>query len=81
MEKVVLPTLSTLASDPDADVRRHGAQLLVQFLRTVDPKWGTELLAVGSALLQRSIYLATRAKEDKVGRKRAWREREIDTCR
>lgn len=66
MEKVVLATLGTLTADPDVDVRRHGAQILVQFLRSVDPKWGTELLVIGSGILQRGVYLASRAKEEKV---------------
>ena len=71
MERVVLPTLGTLASDPDTDVRCHGAQLIVQFLSSTNPKWGTELLATGSAILQRSVYVATRAREDRV-RKKQW---------
>ena len=67
MESVVLPTLGTLTSDSDVDIRRHGAQLLVEFLSTVDAKWGTELLAIGSSILQQGLYLATRSKpEDKV---------------
>ena len=69
MEKIVLPILGTLASDPDTDVRCHGAQLIVQFLSSSSPKWGTELLAAGSAVLQRSIYVATRAREDRVRKK------------
>ena len=64
MEKVVLPTLNTLSSDLNVDVRRHGAQLLVEFLSTVDAKWGTELLAVGSSILQQSIFLGARSKPD-----------------
>ena len=66
MDRVVLPTLGDLASDPDSDVRRHGAQLLVQFLSSTDAKWVTELLAIGSSLLQQGIYTATRAREDRV---------------
>ena len=67
MERVVLPTLGTLSSDPDIDVRCRGAQLLVEFLSTVDAKWGTELLTIGSSILQQGLCLATRAKpEDRV---------------
>ena len=66
MKEVVLPTLSDLASDPDSDVRRHGAQLLVQFLSSTAAKWATELLAIGSSILQQGVYVATRAKEDRV---------------
>ena len=67
MERVVLPTLGTLTSDPDIDVRCHGAQRLVEFLSTVDAKWGTELLAIGSSILQQGLYLATRTRpEDRV---------------
>ena len=74
MEQVVLPTLGTLTSDPDVDVRRHGAQLLVEFLSTVDAKWGTELLAVGSSILQQGLYLATRSKpEDRVNSRKSVR--------
>lgn len=71
MERVVLPTLGTLSSDPDTDVRCHGAQLIVQFLSSASPKWGTELLATGSSILQRSVNVATRAREDRV-RKKPW---------
>ena len=60
----MLPTLSTLSSDSDIDVRRHGAQLLVEFLSSVDAKWGTELLAVGSSILQEGLRLATRMRQD-----------------
>ena len=67
MERVVLPTLGTLSSDPDIDVRCRGAQLLVEFLSTVDAKWGTELLTIGSSILQQGLCLATRARpEDRV---------------
>ena len=63
----MLPTLGTLSADPDIDVRRHGAQLLVQFLSTVDAKWGTELLTIGSSILQQGLCLATRSRpEDRV---------------
>lgn len=70
----MLPTLNTLAANPDTEVRCHGAQLLVQFLSSTSPKWGTELLVIGSSLLQQSFHLVTRAREDRVRQERSNRQ-------